>query len=93
MAVVSQRGRPDLFITFTCNPKWPEIQGALQPGEVAEDRFDIATRIFKLKLKALQNDICPGLGQKGIFGRCVGRVHCIEFQKRGLPHAHLLIIW
>ena len=26
MAIVSALGKPDLFITFTCNPKWPEIQ-------------------------------------------------------------------
>ncbi len=25
MAVVAARGPPSLFITMTCNPKWPEI--------------------------------------------------------------------
>ena len=25
MAYVGEYGKPDLFITFTCNPKWEEI--------------------------------------------------------------------
>ena len=25
-AIVRKFGRPDLFITFTCNPTWPEIK-------------------------------------------------------------------
>ena len=25
MTIVRHTGKPDLFITFTCNPKWPEI--------------------------------------------------------------------
>jgi hypothetical protein len=28
MAIVRVFGKPDLFITITCNPKWPEIQNA-----------------------------------------------------------------
>ena len=30
-------------------------------------------------------------GDKGIFGKAVARIHVIEFQKRGLPHAHILL--
>jgi len=30
MAICSQIGYPDFFITFTCNPNWPEIEEALQ---------------------------------------------------------------
>ena len=29
--------------------------------------------------------------KKEVFGSTVARVHTIEFQKRGLPHIHLLI--
>ena len=29
---------------------------------------------------------------KPLFGKVVARVHVIEFQKRGLPHAHILLI-
>ena len=40
---------------------------------------DIVARVFNLKLKALIQEI-----DGGIFGRCVARVHTIEYQKRGL---------
>ncbi|GBO29161.1 hypothetical protein AVEN_236302-1 [Araneus ventricosus] len=30
MAMVRKFGRPDLFVTFTCNPSWPEILNAMQ---------------------------------------------------------------
>jgi hypothetical protein len=33
MTYVRHYGRPDLFITFTCNPKWTEIQEQLLPGQ------------------------------------------------------------
>ncbi len=50
MAIVRQYGKPDLFITMTCNPKWEEIVSALKPGEIANDRLDLVTRVFVGKL-------------------------------------------
>ena len=50
MAIVRVKGKPDLFVTFTCNPKWLEIVRELLPGQQAEDRPDIAARVFKIKL-------------------------------------------
>jgi hypothetical protein len=38
MARVRKFGKPDLFVTFTCNPKWKEITDALFPGQIAKDR-------------------------------------------------------
>ena len=32
MAYVSEYGKPDLFITKTCNPYWPEITRELLLG-------------------------------------------------------------
>src|ERR1043165_9908519 len=29
---------------------------------------------------------------RGVLGKVIAHVHVIEFQKRGLPHAHILII-
>ncbi|XP_019150113.1 PREDICTED: uncharacterized protein LOC109146916 [Ipomoea nil] len=50
-------GYPDLFITFTCNPKWPEIQRFLCDKRLrAEDRPDIVCRLFKMKLDSLISD-------------------------------------
>jgi len=59
MAICRRYGNPDLFITFTCNPKWPEITRALAriPGQKPEDRPDIITRIFKMKLDSLLSTI------------------------------------
>ena len=88
MAIVRHFGKPDLFITFTCNPNWIEIQRELKFGEKAYDRPDLCARVFQAKLAELLNDLI----HKHIFGKVVANVHVIEFQKRGLSHAHLLII-
>ena len=32
MSYVTEYGKPDLFITFTCNPKWDEIINELLPN-------------------------------------------------------------
>ncbi|XP_019179625.1 PREDICTED: uncharacterized protein LOC109174851 [Ipomoea nil] len=75
MAICRWIGYPSLFITFTCNPKWPEIERFLQPRKLkAEDRPDIICRVFKMKLNALIKEI----QKENIFGV-------------GLPHAHILI--
>jgi len=60
MAICRWAGYPDLFVTFTCNPKWPEIQCMLD--EVGNQqkpaaRPDIVVRVFMLKLKELMTDI------------------------------------
>ncbi|CAL4998052.1 unnamed protein product [Urochloa decumbens] len=89
MAICRWAGYPDLFITFTCNSKWPEIQHMLDliPGQKPEDRPDIVDRVFELKLKELMNDIKI----EKWFGQTIAIVYTIEFQKRGLPHAHILV--
>ncbi|KAG2887376.1 hypothetical protein PC114_g18856 [Phytophthora cactorum] len=88
MAIVRQFGKPDLFITVTTNPKWPEIQDSLLPGQTASDQPDIVARVFKMKLKALLEDIV----KNRVFGGLQAYVCVIEFQKRGLPHAHISVI-
>ena len=56
ICLVSEFGRPTLFITFTCNPNWPEIKEMLFEGETAYDRADITTKVFHEKLdRFLQN--------------------------------------
>jgi hypothetical protein len=88
MAVIRKFGKPDLFITMTCNPKWEEILDALLPGQTANDRPDIVSRVFHAKLKSLIEEIVD----KSLFGKVMAQTHVIEFQKRGLPHVHLLVI-
>ncbi|HEV7738464.1 MAG TPA: helitron helicase-like domain-containing protein, partial [Chlamydiales bacterium] len=87
LAIVRHTGTQDLFITMTTDPNWPEIQETLLPGQTAIDRPDIVMRVFKQKKKELIKKIY----KEGIFGRSVARVYAIEFQKRGLPHVHLLV--
>ncbi|GFX79541.1 ATP-dependent DNA helicase [Trichonephila clavipes] len=50
---VRNYGRPDLFITMTCNPAWPEITRELIPGQNSTDRHDLTARVFKVKVKKL----------------------------------------
>ncbi|UYV80502.1 hypothetical protein LAZ67_19000358, partial [Cordylochernes scorpioides] len=87
MAIVRKYGKPDLFITMTCNPKWLEITENLNGSSVV-NRPDIVSRVFNLKSKELIRDLIKNL----IFGKVVAYVYTIEFQKRGLPHMHLLCI-
>ena len=51
LCYVRKHGRPDLFITFTTNPKWDEIQHELFAGQEPHDRPDLIARVFHQKLK------------------------------------------
>lgn len=88
MDIVRRFGKPDLFITFTCNPMWVEIQRELKDHQQAPDRPDIVSRVFHMKVKSLMKD----LTSSNVLGKVIAHIHVIEFQKRGLPHAHILLI-
>jgi hypothetical protein len=88
MAIVCSHTKPDLFITMTCNPRWPEITENLARCETAQDRPDLVARVFHLKLSALLDDCLTN----GVLGRVVDHMYVIEFQKRGLLHAYILLI-
>ncbi|CAJ0765109.1 12185_t:CDS:2, partial [Entrophospora sp. SA101] len=45
-------------------------------------------RIFHEKLQELKKDVF----ERRVLGHVVAHTHVIEFQKQGLPHAHILII-
>ncbi|GKD06148.1 ATP-dependent DNA helicase RRM3-like protein [Tanacetum coccineum] len=72
MTICKFYGYPDLFITFTCNPNWPEIS-----------RF-VAERNLKSEDRVKGAGLTPS-----IFNFLA--VYTIEFQKRGLPHCHILL--
>ncbi|XP_058790186.1 uncharacterized protein LOC131663673 [Phymastichus coffea] len=59
----------------------------LLPGQQTSDRPDIVARIFHLKKERIIDLIV----KKKFFGEVAAYVYVIEFQKRGLPHMHLLI--
>ncbi|XP_044582937.1 uncharacterized protein LOC123263956 [Cotesia glomerata] len=87
MTYVRHYGRPDLFITFTCNPKWPEITQLLSEGQQSYDRHDIVARVFNVKVKHMIKLLTVGR----IFGDTRCHMYTIEWQKRGLPHVHILL--
>lgn len=87
LTYVRKYGRPDLFITFTCNPAWEDIKNLLLPGQQPSDRHDLTARVFKQKLLRLM-DL---LTKKDLYGETCCWMYSIEWQKRGLPHAHILI--
>ncbi len=58
--------------------------GHRQPWE----DVDLIVRVFREKLKELLDDI----QHKGVLGSVKGIIWVIEYQKRGLPHAHILVI-
>ncbi|KAM0884869.1 hypothetical protein ACQ4PT_030728 [Festuca glaucescens] len=88
MALVRKYGKPDIFLTMTCNPNWDEIKRELYPGQTPQDRPDIVVRVFRAKLEELKNKLL----HKDILGKVKAYVYVVEFQKRGLPHAHFLLI-
>ncbi|PWZ10632.1 ATP-dependent DNA helicase PIF1 [Zea mays] len=88
MALVRKFGKPDIFLTMTCNPNWDEIRRELLPGQTPQDRPDLVVRVFHAKLQKLKHR----LTKQDILGKVRAYVYVVEFQKRGLPHAHFLLI-
>ena len=88
IATSNSLGHPDIFITMTCNPHWPEIQRGLLPGQRAQDRPDLCNRVFRIKRQAL----VQYLKNSGSFGQVVANVVVNEFQKRSLIHSHIILI-
>ena len=60
LAVCRVHGAPDVFTTFTCNPKWPEITAALEPGQASSDRADVVVRVYHMKLAEYLDEIKSG---------------------------------
>lgn len=86
----SVNSKIDLFMTITCNPKWKELKEVLKqfpPNTTPNDIPNITVRLFNLKFKDILNDIV----KHKLFGTVIAYIYTIEFQKRGLPHAHLVI--
>ena len=87
-AMVREFGKPDLFITFTCNPQWKEITENVPHYQKVENRPDLIDRVFRLKCNELIGEVV----ENQIFGNVASYFYSIEFQKRGLPHMHLYLI-
>ena len=72
---------------MTCNPNWREIRNNLLSGQQASDRPHICALVFHLKKEYLNSLIT----KQKYFGEVLAHAHVVEFQKRGLPHAHILV--
>jgi hypothetical protein len=88
LALVRCYGNPHFFTTMTTNPHWPEIREQLCQGQNAADRPDVVCQVFYRKLRQLLADLKTGY----IFSTCASYFfYAVEFQKRGLPHAHIVV--
>ena len=57
------------------------------PGQTPADRPDLVDHVFCAKVQELK----AHLFKHGYLGKKVAHVWTIEFQKRGLPHIHMII--
>ncbi|CAB4060226.1 unnamed protein product [Lepeophtheirus salmonis] len=89
VALVREDGRPDLFLSFTCNPNWVEIVESLRVGESASfiDRPDVCARVFHRKHEELHDDIL----KRNVLGKVDAYIESTEWQKPDLPHTNILI--
>ncbi|OAV90340.1 hypothetical protein PTTG_28369 [Puccinia triticina 1-1 BBBD Race 1] len=87
MALCRKFGPPSYFITMTANPNLQEILDETPLGEKSFDHPTVVARVFYLKMKELISQLV----KLERFGRVVAYVWTVEFQKRGLPHLHLMV--
>ena len=81
-------GPPTFFVTMTCNMNWPEIWSQLHQGQEFMDIPVVVIHMFKQKLALLEQAL------KTMFSNAVDLLYCInsiEFQKCGVPDAHILL--
>ncbi|XP_024011330.1 uncharacterized protein LOC112086593 [Eutrema salsugineum] len=90
MTTCQHFGFPDLFITFTCNPKWPEITRHLKIHNLKqEDRPDICTQVFKMKL----DDLMHKLTKENVFGVVKPAIYRLSFKNGDyLMHASFFFL-
>lgn len=72
VALPRRFGKPDMFITMTANPQWPEISSAIPANSHWSYHQDIVGRVFYMKLLALMDFIV----NKQLFGE-VSVVFCM----------------
>jgi len=87
MSLVRKFGRPDLFVTFTMNANCDEIFKNLFPGQQPTNRPELIAKVFALMLHKMIESITK---ESFPFGQVIAWCYTIEYQKRGLPHAHCL---
>jgi hypothetical protein len=83
-AISSQFGCSTFFLTFSMHPHWPDYQALkLNSGNWSDST--VMSIVFKSKLSAL----ITFLQDRKVLGLINAFVWRVEYQKRGLPHAHI----
>ena len=103
LEIVAQRDQPTFFVTLTTDANWREILECLHESQTAFDRPDIVTRVFHEKLKLFLHNLKHGVynNHTKVDGKFEFEhdkdwkpvnyiMHVIEYQHRGLPHAHIV---
>ncbi|XP_060531484.1 uncharacterized protein LOC132705068 [Cylas formicarius] len=82
---------PTYLLTFTSNKNWQEVIDEMNRRDKSVSDIgnfpEVLCRVFEQKLNALMGD----LTEHQILGKIEGYVVRVEFQKRGAPHAHILL--
>lgn len=84
---VVRTGLQSYSITMKANPGWLVIQNNLASNETAQDRSDLVASVFLMKFKTLLNEILTNTPTNSY----ITYVYILEFQKRGLPHGHIIL--
>lgn len=75
MALIQKYGKPDIFLTMTCNPNWEEITCELEFGQTPQDRPDLIVHIFRAKLEEMKKQLFT----KNILGKVKAYTYVVEF--------------
>ena len=87
MALVHKYGIPTFFITKTFDVNCHEVMKELKTIQTPFDHPDIICSIYEMKKKEFIHDLTV----KKVLGVHIAHIAVIEFQKRGVPHCHILI--
>lgn len=85
LAVVARKGKPTAMITITCNGNWEAIRQTYSRGKRLTTGQTFV--VFKIKVAELLKD----LRSDKLFGPVTYEMSVVEWQKRGMPHMHLIV--
>uniref|UniRef100_A0A183GEZ6 Helitron_like_N domain-containing protein n=1 Tax=Heligmosomoides polygyrus TaxID=6339 RepID=A0A183GEZ6_HELPZ len=86
LAIIARFGKPDLIITFTATPDGVRLRKMF-----STTRRSLIDQTLSIPSKAYFATILDDIIKKGVFGQAKAFMWVVEFQKRGLPHCHLLV--
>eukprot|EP00937_MAST-01D_sp_MAST-1D-sp2_P005348 g5348.t1 len=95
LRVMQVYGTPAFFVTMTCSNE--SARGLCEaawhgsrcetPGDCnCQDMPEMGVKVFRAQVEQLVSD-----ARNGCFGPYQAHCYAIEFQKRGLPHVHMLV--